>query len=155
MFFFVFAWDISKKYLMNCWSADWQRFKPSTLIEVAGRKESSQLLPEQTKYKFDCINLRIAFAGSEQRVGTTTTVMNLVCWINAQGETAYYIETYSNYHCDGFWSAWRTHSGEFFHSKNSTFMWFCNALWFGTIIELLNGVKNFNYSRLNCLFRMI
>ena len=85
--------------LRQCFSDDgMQRFKPAAFIEVAREKESSQLLPEQAKYKFSCTNLRIAVAGSDRRVGTTTTAMNLVCWINAHGGTACYVEANSNNH---------------------------------------------------------
>ncbi|OME10776.1 hypothetical protein BSK60_23765 [Paenibacillus odorifer] len=85
--------------LRQCFSDDGlQRFKPAALTEIAVENGSSQLLPEQTKYKFACTNLRIAVAGSDRRVGTTTTAMNLVCWINAHGGTACYVEGNTNNH---------------------------------------------------------
>ncbi|OZQ77457.1 hypothetical protein CA596_07515 [Paenibacillus odorifer] len=42
--------------------------------------------------------MRVAVAGSDRRVGTTTTAMNLVCWINAHGGKACYLEANSNNH---------------------------------------------------------
>lgn len=85
--------------LRQCFSEDgMQRFKPTSIIKVAEERESSQLLSEQTKYTFACTNLRIAVAGSDRRIGTTTTAMNLVCWINAHGGTACYVEANANNH---------------------------------------------------------
>ena len=85
--------------LNECFSDDgMQRFKPTAPTEVAAEKGSSQLPPEQTKYKFACTNLRVAVAGSDRRVGTTTTALNLVCWINAHGGTACYVEANTNNH---------------------------------------------------------
>lgn len=85
--------------LRQCFSEDgMQRFKTDAFIEVAEEKESSQLLSEQTKYTFACTNLRVAVAGSDRRVGTTITAMNLVCWINAHGGSACYVEANTNNH---------------------------------------------------------
>ncbi|MEK4107019.1 hypothetical protein NST28_23245 [Paenibacillus sp. FSL R10-2791] len=85
--------------LRQCFSNDgMQRFKPTVeAIEVVC-KMHSQHYPEQTKYQFSCTNLKIAVAGSDRRVGTTITAMNLVCWINAHGGTACYVEANSNNH---------------------------------------------------------
>lgn len=85
--------------LNECFSDDgMQRFKLTAPAEVAAEKGSSQFHPEQTKYKFACTNLRVAVAGSDRRVGTTITAMNLVCWINAHGGRACYVEANSNNH---------------------------------------------------------
>ncbi|MGV2881740.1 hypothetical protein [Paenibacillus taichungensis] len=85
--------------LKECFSENgMQRFKPAVLTKVAGKMEHSQILPEQTKYHFTCTNLKVAFAGSDRRVGTTISAMNLVCWINAHGGTACYVEANTNNH---------------------------------------------------------
>lgn len=85
--------------LIDCFSVEgMQRFKPAVFTEVAEEKMPSQLLKEQTKYHFTCTNLRVAVAGSDRRVGTTITAMNLVCWINAHGGKACYVEANSNNH---------------------------------------------------------
>ncbi|MEC0182216.1 hypothetical protein P4H61_11995 [Paenibacillus peoriae] len=50
------------------------------------------------KYRFTCTNLKIAVAGCDRRMGTTTTAMNLVSWINAHGGSACYVEANTNNH---------------------------------------------------------
>ncbi|ASA23420.1 hypothetical protein [Paenibacillus donghaensis] len=59
-----------------------------------------QLAPveEVTQFRFNCTNVIIAIAGCDRRVGVTTTAFNLVCWINAHGGTACYVEANSNNH---------------------------------------------------------
>ncbi|MGK9250260.1 hypothetical protein KXR95_01785 [Paenibacillus humicus] len=53
---------------------------------------------EDGLYHFTCTNQKIAVAGVDRRVGVTTTAMNLVCWINAHGGTACYVEANPNNH---------------------------------------------------------
>lgn len=85
--------------LRQCFSEDgMQRFKPTVEIVEAVHEMKFQHFPEQTKYQFSCTNLRVAVAGSDRRVGTTITAMNLVCWINAHGGTACYVQANSNNH---------------------------------------------------------
>lgn len=48
--------------------------------------------PEEQKYRFECKNIKVAIAGSDRRVGVTTTAMNLMCWINRHGGSACYVE---------------------------------------------------------------
>ncbi|AIQ31471.1 hypothetical protein P40081_27430 [Paenibacillus sp. FSL P4-0081] len=55
-------------------------------------------LGEVTHFHFNCTNIVIAIAGCDRRVGVTTTAFNLVCWINAHGGTACYVEENSNNH---------------------------------------------------------
>ncbi|MGW8956304.1 hypothetical protein [Paenibacillus sp. NPDC055715] len=71
-----------------------QRFKP--LSFVAEEKPSPTLLAENVQYRFTCSNLKIAIAGCDRRVGVTTTAINLVCWINAHGGSACYVEANTN-----------------------------------------------------------
>lgn len=54
--------------------------------------------PHEEKYRFDCKNIRIAVAGSDRRVGVTTTAMNLVFWIQAHGGNACYLEANTSKH---------------------------------------------------------
>ncbi|MEI2396723.1 MULTISPECIES: hypothetical protein [Paenibacillus] len=85
--------------LKECFSDDgMQRFKPAAPPQVDKENQSTLLIPEQIQYHFKCTNLKVAIAGSDRRVGTTITAMNLVCWINAHGGTACYVEANSNNH---------------------------------------------------------
>ncbi|QQZ64443.1 hypothetical protein JI735_33115 [Paenibacillus sonchi] len=52
----------------------------------------------EVQYQFNCSNVTIAIAGCDRRVGVTTTAFNLVCWINAHGGSACYVEANSNNH---------------------------------------------------------
>jgi hypothetical protein len=85
--------------LRQCFSDDgMQRFKPTLEAGEVLYEMPSQHSPEQTKYHFSCTNLRVAVAGSDRRVGTTITAMNMVCWVNAHGGRACYVEANSNNH---------------------------------------------------------
>jgi hypothetical protein len=53
---------------------------------------------KEEQYHFDCTNVTIAIAGCDRRVGVTTLAFNLVCWINAHGGTACYLEANSSHH---------------------------------------------------------
>ncbi|AET57156.1 hypothetical protein HPL003_01860 [Paenibacillus terrae HPL-003] len=55
-------------------------------------KESDYSSPEERQYRFECKNIKIAIAGSDRRVGVTTTAMNLMCWIKNHGGTSCYVE---------------------------------------------------------------
>ncbi|RRJ67907.1 hypothetical protein EHV15_33220 [Paenibacillus oralis] len=44
------------------------------------------------------MNIRIAVAGSDRRVGVTTTAMNLVYWLNEHGGDACYLEANTSKH---------------------------------------------------------
>jgi len=71
--------------LQECFSEQgMQRYIPSVSPEpVKATPETNQ--PYEEKYRFDCKNIRIVIAGSDRRVGVTTTAMNLVFWIQAHG----------------------------------------------------------------------
>ncbi|WP_342415484.1 hypothetical protein NST83_20490 [Paenibacillus sp. FSL R10-2782] len=85
--------------LRECFSEDgMQRFKPDTLPQVSEVKPTTMLLEESIQYHFTCSNVKIAVAGCDRRVGVTTTAMNLVCWINAHGGKACYVEANTNNH---------------------------------------------------------
>ncbi|MEK4039425.1 hypothetical protein MHH49_18050 [Paenibacillus sp. FSL F4-0122] len=85
--------------LKECLSDDGMlRFKSAAPPQVDPEEQPTSLIPEQIKYQFKCNNLRVAIAGSDRRVGTTITAMNLVCWINAHGGSACYVEANANYH---------------------------------------------------------
>lgn len=66
------------------------------LDETTDMQDSSPTNEE--KLEFNCINVRIAIAGSDRRVGVTTTAMNLMYWIQAQGGSACYIEAHKSNH---------------------------------------------------------
>lgn len=85
--------------LRECFSEEgMQRFKPAALPLVEEKKTNLVHLEENVQYHFTCSNLKIAIAGCDRRVGVTTTAMNLVCWINAHGGTACYVEANPNNH---------------------------------------------------------
>lgn len=85
--------------LKECFSAHgMQRFKPEAPPEIKEEQLYTPPLPEHIKYHFACTNLRVAVAGSDRRVGTTITAMNLVSWINEHGGTACYVEANTNNH---------------------------------------------------------
>lgn len=84
--------------IMECLSPEgMQRFKsqepepqvPSIRIEAD---------PASVQYSFAAKNIRIAVAGCQRRVGTTTTAVNLAHWIQAHGGTACYLEDNQNRH---------------------------------------------------------
>lgn len=64
--------------IQDCFSEQgMQRYTHSVSFEpVEATSETNQ--PDEEKYIFDCKNIRIAIAGSDRRVGVTTTAMNLV-----------------------------------------------------------------------------
>ncbi len=78
--------------LRTCFSEDgMQRFKPPSQNAIISIEKPSLPLNEE-QYRFGCSNITIAIAGSDRRVGVTTTAFNLTCWINAHGGTACYLE---------------------------------------------------------------
>lgn len=87
--------DSLREEIRECFSEQgMQRFissAPSILEDYA-------LPPEERQYRFDCTNIRIAIAGSDRRVGVTTTAMNLMCWINHHGGSACYVEANMSKH---------------------------------------------------------
>lgn len=69
-----------------------QRFvSPSSF--ASDIKESAFSSHEERQYRFECKNIMVAIAGSDRRVGVTTTAMNLMCWINHHGGSACYVES--------------------------------------------------------------
>lgn len=68
----------------------------SPSVSVIEPLQDLQLYEQQ--YQFDCKNIRIAVAGSDRRVGVTTTAMNLVFWINEHGGEACYWEANTSKH---------------------------------------------------------
>ncbi|MFB5678063.1 hypothetical protein ACE3NQ_22275 [Paenibacillus terreus] len=74
-----------------------QRFiSPVSTVPDIMKKDSSTY--EEQQYRFDCKNINIAIAGSDRRVGVTTTAMNLMCWINHHGGSACYLEANMSKH---------------------------------------------------------
>lgn len=61
------------------------------------------------KYTFECENIQIAVAGSQRRVGVTTTAVNLACWIQAHGGTACYIESHRHKHMTHILTLYNNH----------------------------------------------
>lgn len=85
--------------LIECFSEDgMQRFKSASLPPMKEEMAPSVLPEKHVEYSFTCSNLKIAIAGCDRRTGVTTTAMNLVCWVNAHGGTACYVEANSNNH---------------------------------------------------------
>lgn len=84
--------------IQECFSEQgMQRYIPSVSPEPVNETLEA-LQPHKEKYKFDCKNIRIAIAGSDRRVGVTTTAMNLVFWIQAHGGNACYLEANTSKH---------------------------------------------------------
>ncbi|MGG4220603.1 hypothetical protein ABEW32_20575 [Paenibacillus jamilae] len=90
--------DEIQNQLTECLSNEgMQRFMPPVSSEPA-QDTPGALFEKKDQYQFNCTNLRIAVAGSDRRVGTTTTAMNLVSWINRHGGKACYVESNTHYH---------------------------------------------------------
>lgn len=84
--------------LRACFSEDgMQRFIPVSQSNILNEVKSSLPLIEE-QYNFGCMNITIAIAGCDRRVGVTTTAFNLSCWINAHGGTACYLEANTSKH---------------------------------------------------------
>lgn len=84
--------------IQECFSEQgMQRYIPSVSPEPVNETLEA-LQPHKEKYKFDCKNIRIAIAGSDRRVGVTTTAMNLVFWIQMHGGNACYLEANASKH---------------------------------------------------------
>ncbi|MDU5947451.1 hypothetical protein P4H94_26865 [Paenibacillus macerans] len=84
--------DPLQEEIRECFSEQgMQRFiSPAPpILEV---NEPNPFTFEERQYRFECTNIRIAIAGSDRRVGVTTTAMNLMCWINHHGGSACYVE---------------------------------------------------------------
>ncbi|MDF2923926.1 MAG: hypothetical protein K0R57_2840 [Paenibacillaceae bacterium] len=75
-----------------------QRFIPAASVELQEEKPQPVPSDEEKQYHFNCTNVTIAIAGFDRRVGVTTTAFNLVCWINAHGGTACYLEANPSHH---------------------------------------------------------
>ncbi|MNW42753.1 hypothetical protein D3C74_199340 [compost metagenome] len=85
--------------LRECFSeGGMQRFKPVIPRMIEENNSFHIQHDENEHYQFTCSNLKIAIAGCDRRVGVTTTAMNFVCWINAHGGNACYVEANSNNH---------------------------------------------------------
>ncbi|WP_025845256.1 hypothetical protein [Paenibacillus ehimensis] len=92
------AIDDLQREIRECFSEEgMQRFKPAAnaIFLDESPKISSH---EKEEYRFNCTNITIAIAGCDRRVGVTTTAINLVCWINAHGGTACYLEANTSNH---------------------------------------------------------
>ncbi|WP_241674478.1 hypothetical protein [Paenibacillus luteus] len=88
-----------REELQECFTEDgMQRFSPAAFIQHVENEPQMDIQEENVRYNFTCSNLIIAVAGCDRRVGVTTTAMNLVCWINAHGGTACYVEANTNNH---------------------------------------------------------
>ncbi|MNO15952.1 hypothetical protein D3C76_56230 [compost metagenome] len=85
--------------LRECFSEEgMQRLTSACLPTITDEKSPDIFHEKNEQYRFTCSNLKIAIAGCDRRVGVTTTAMNLVCWINARGGTACYVEANPNNH---------------------------------------------------------
>lgn len=100
--------------------------------KTTGESNSLEAMPqltaveEATQFRFNCTNVIIAIAGCDRRVGVTTTAFNLVCWINAHGGSACYVEANSNNHLahiiqlfkpDKFGNAYSMEGSDFYITK--------------------------------------
>jgi len=84
--------------ILECLSPEgMQRYRPAAQEPQAPaiKVKSS---PAEEKYIFSAKNIRVAVAGCQRRVGTTTTAANLAHWIQAHGGTACYLESNLNKH---------------------------------------------------------
>ncbi|MDN8588145.1 hypothetical protein Q0V21_05100 [Paenibacillus sp. 11B] len=91
--------EIIKGEIRECFSELGMHRKNS--VETLHNSVDPQLntsLDKVEQYHFTCSNFTIAIAGCDRRVGVTTTAFNLVCWINAHGGTACYVEANSYNH---------------------------------------------------------
>jgi hypothetical protein len=91
--------DMIKDEVRECFSeVGMVRRKPAReSIATEGMPQSSTV-EEVPQFRFNCTNVMIAIAGCDRRMGVTTTAFNLVCWINAHGGTACYVEENANNH---------------------------------------------------------
>ncbi|AIQ13829.1 hypothetical protein PDUR_19350 [Paenibacillus durus] len=90
--------DIQEE-IRQCLSYDgMQRFKPTMHTIPFEEMSLAPFMKEEELYRFSCTNITIAIAGCDRRVGVTTTAFNLVCWINAHGGTACYLEANTSNH---------------------------------------------------------
>lgn len=84
--------------IQDCFSEQgMQRYITSASPEPVN-KPLAAIIPDEEQYEFDCKNIRIAVAGSDRRVGVTTTAMNLIFWIQAHGGSACYLEANTSKH---------------------------------------------------------
>ncbi|WP_246061865.1 hypothetical protein [Paenibacillus oralis] len=90
--------DTLRDEIRECFSEQgMQRFIPSA-PHIPIDETLTALQSNEEKYQFDCMNIRIAVAGSDRRVGVTTTAMNLVYWLNEHGGDACYLEANTSKH---------------------------------------------------------
>lgn len=90
--------EIMLEEIQDCFSEQgMQRYIHSAYPEPVNETVGT-FQPHEQKYSFDCKNIRIAVAGSDRRVGVTTTAMNLVFWIQAHGGNACYLEANTSKH---------------------------------------------------------
>jgi len=89
---------LMKEEINDCFSyTGMQRFiSPAPYVETSYTSDTIKIIKE--KYHFDCQNIRIAIAGSDRRVGVTTTAINLAYWINEHGGAACYLEANKSKH---------------------------------------------------------
>lgn len=84
--------------IMECLSPEgMQRYRAQS-PEPQAAALHVEAAPAQVRYMFSAKNVRIAVAGCQRRVGTTTTAANLAHWIQAHGGTACYLESNLNKH---------------------------------------------------------
>ncbi|QUL58365.1 hypothetical protein KDC22_23775 [Paenibacillus tritici] len=77
---------------------------------------------DEVQYQFNCKNVTIALAGCDRRVGVTTTAFNLVCWINAHGGTACYLESNTSNHLAHIIQLFKPHqTGNSYRMEGSDF----------------------------------
>lgn len=84
--------------IMECLSTEgMQRYK-SAQPEPQAPSIHVESNPANVRYSFSAKNIRIAVAGSQRRVGTTTTAVNLAHWVQSHGGSACYMERNQNRH---------------------------------------------------------
>lgn len=84
--------------ILECLSPEgMQRYK-HPIQEVYNKETVGNMCPAKEQYHFTCRNIRIAVAGCQRRVGTTTAAINLAHWIQLHGGMACYVEGNSHNH---------------------------------------------------------
>lgn len=84
--------------ILECLSPEGMlRYRPTPLEAQDPAIRAKDNLVEES-YVFSAKNVRVAVAGCQRRVGTTTTAANLAHWIQAHGGTVCYLENNLNKH---------------------------------------------------------
>lgn len=84
--------------IKECFSEQGMRRFISSIPLDSVHEPLTAFLTNEDKFQFDCKNIRIAVAGSDRRVGVTTTAINFVFWIQTHGGSACYLEANTSKH---------------------------------------------------------